>query len=457
MKHRRSSTPQHLVWLALLSLTFGACSEDDSANFPSDISIEDIPSDTQTTPDTQSTTDTTNTADTPNTTDATNTTDTTSITDTPEDLTTPDTPEDLIFTDAPEDLTTPDTPEDIHDDIFDTTDTADSTDVPTQICINTPFVSRYTPPQLDLIIAVDTSGSMDEEVAGVQQNLSIFVDRVEQLIADVHVVLIADSSICIPAPLGSGQCGGADENLPAYRHVLQGVASSDALSVILNTYPQWVGSTRPNAQSLFLVVSDDDSNLSAQEFTDDLLALSPPQFEDFIFSAVASPVNPDICIFGDCFFNCTACTQNCCNKAQFCAPIAAAEGVVYRTLATQTGGVFADLCLQDFAAIFDMLAADIEADAATACTFFIPAHPMGSTFDPGQLNVLLVDTATSNSQTVNHIPQGDAGCTEAGGWYYGDANLGWVGLCPATCEVFLGASADLRLDAQFDCDTQTGE
>src|SRR5262245_15744943 len=140
----------------------------------------------------------------------------------------------------------------------------------------------------DIIIAVDTSGSMDEESAQVQANLNAFATIITNSGIDVHVILIADSGVCIPAPLGSGACGGGGEKLPNYRHVVQGVASTDAFEVILATYPQWKSSLRPNATKTLAVVSDDNSDMSAAQFTASLLALDPPTFQGFKFDAIVS-------------------------------------------------------------------------------------------------------------------------------------------------------------------------
>ena len=175
----------------------------------------------------------------------------------------------------------------------------------------------------DIIIAVDTSGSMDEESAEVQQNLNNFASIIAGSGIDVHVVLIADSSVCIPAPLGSGACAGADESLPGYRHVVQSVGSTNALQLILDTYPQWQSSLRPNASKTIAVVSDDDSDLGAAAFTNQLLALDPG-FQGYKFDSIVSSQNPQTCVF-QCFQGGGAGV--CCPG---CVPLSAAEGTVYK-------------------------------------------------------------------------------------------------------------------------------
>ena len=80
---------------------------------------------------------------------------------------------------------------------------------------------------------------------------------------DLHLILIAAASPdgpCVPAPLGSGSCP-ADENLPGYRHVVSSVASRDALTHVINGYPQYSSSLRPGSRRVTLAVSDDDSDV----------------------------------------------------------------------------------------------------------------------------------------------------------------------------------------------------
>ncbi|MBW2454059.1 MAG: hypothetical protein JRI68_06100, partial [Deltaproteobacteria bacterium] len=122
----------------------------------------------------------------------------------------------------------------------------------------------------DIIIVVDTSGSMDLEAQWTQQNMNEMVNIIAGSGIDAHVVMIASTEICVPAPLGSGSCPN-DENLPGFRHVQQSVGSNNALQLILATYPEWKDSLRQAATKTFVAVSDDDSDLGAGGFTDQLL------------------------------------------------------------------------------------------------------------------------------------------------------------------------------------------
>jgi hypothetical protein len=301
----------------------------------------------------------------------------------------------------------------------------------------------------DIIIAVDTSGSMDAESAEVQQNLNAFATIISNSGIDVHVIVVASSSICIPAPLGSGSCAN-DEKLPGYRHVAQSVGSNDALQQIIATYPQWSSSLRPNASKTFLVVTDDDSDMSAQTFTSSLLALDPPTFQGFKFNAVASSTSPESCAL--CAFNCNSCNNPCCDKSQACFPLSAAEGTVYKQLVQQTGSVFGDLCAQNFDPAFQSMATAVVMNTPISCEYDIPPVPGGGAIDPEKVNVAYTPGG-GPQQTIGNVPS-LADCTpQLGGWYYDDPQSPTqVILCPSTCSAVQG-DPNGKLDVLFGCAT----
>ncbi|EYF01108.1 VWA domain-containing protein [Chondromyces apiculatus] len=300
----------------------------------------------------------------------------------------------------------------------------------------------------DIIIAVDTSGSMDEEAAEVQANLNNFAALIIAANIDVHVILIADTTVCIPAPLGAGACPGADENLPVYRHVNQVVNSTDALQLILSTYPQWRDSLRPNATKTLAVVSDDNSDLSAASFTSQLLALDPPTFQGFKFDAIVAYENPQSCIFG-CFGGTT--TPCCPGPAPICDPLAAAEGTVYKQLVQQTGGVSGNLCVQDFDPVFASMATSVVTTSNISCEYAIPANPDGA-FDPTKVNVEFT-SGGGTTQTIGNVSGASTCTSQVGGWYYDDPqNPTKINLCPGTCTAVQG-DTNGRVDVLFGCDT----
>jgi hypothetical protein len=299
----------------------------------------------------------------------------------------------------------------------------------------------------DIIIAVDTSGSMDAEAQWTQQSMNAMVTTIINSGIDAHVIMISNAEICVPAPLGSGSCP-ADENLPNYRHVDQSVGSSDALEKILTTYDQYKDSLRPGALKTIVVVSDDDSNLSASAFKSQLLALDP-SFKDFKFDAIVSFEDPFSCA-SSCFAN--SC-QNCGDCCPGCMPLSAAEGTVYKDLVSMTGGVQGDLCAQDFAPVFQDMATSVVQDASIDCVYDIPDPGPGEQIDIGKVNVDYKSGPNANPQTILHVPGGLADCGSQGGWYYDHpATPTKIFLCPATCAAVQGNTGG-EVVVKFGCAT----
>src|ERR1700752_2301354 len=96
----------------------------------------------------------------------------------------------------------------------------------------------------DLIVVVDTSGAMPDEVPILEGAMGSVAASIGSAAIDLRVIVIASESLCIAAPMGSGSCSGGDSNPPGYQHVNQVVSSTDALQQIIDTYPTWSGLLR---------------------------------------------------------------------------------------------------------------------------------------------------------------------------------------------------------------------
>jgi hypothetical protein len=314
----------------------------------------------------------------------------------------------------------------------------------------------------DIVIAVDNSGSMDEEIVFVRQQLNAFSQQIVDSGIDVRIILITaplaaempmqdpglfggifgggnndrDNGICIDPPLGSGMCP-ADSNPPAYLHVPVEVGSNDALELIVSTFGQWRDHLRPNATKSFVVVTDDnaengrDSSAAgdpAATFSQALTGLDAALFMTWRFSGIF------------CFSDCEQ---------------AAKPGDVYKNLVTQTLGVSGDLCLQDFAPVFDELARAVIEGSMLDCEWAIPPPPSGETFEPGKVNVQYVAAGATAAETVFHVDN-QAACGATGGWYYDDsANATRILACPSTCDLLQG-DGGAKIDVLFGCATMDG-
>jgi len=302
----------------------------------------------------------------------------------------------------------------------------------------------------DIIFAIDNSGSMDEEIVFVREQMNRFSQLIIDSGIDVRIILISsaigmqvpdndldfdeddqDNGLCIDAPLGSGAC--PDDSLaPHYVHIAEEVSSNDALNLFIDTYPSWRDQLRPNATKTFVVVTDDNAedapNDTAAAFTASVAGLDAMLFAKWSFSGIY------------CFSDC---------------PEAAEIGAVYAELVAQTGGVGGDLCLQDFAPVFDELAKSVIGASSIDCEWAIPEAPQGQTFEIGRVNVQYTASGAGAPQTIFHVPSLNE-CAAQGGWFYNDnANPTRLVVCPSSCNLFKD-DANARLDVLFGCETQNG-
>jgi hypothetical protein len=297
----------------------------------------------------------------------------------------------------------------------------------------------------DIVVVVDNSGSMSFEAAAVQNNLNGFVQTIVGANIDAHVVLISSypgtgNGMCIPAPLGSGQCPG-DTNLPIFKHVDQEVDSNNALELLVSLFPQYQDMFRTGASKHFFVVTDDDSRpMTAADFNAQITPLLQgvdSQFQKYTFHSIYSFTPPIVGCFA--------------NPPDPCCTLSAAEGTVYRQLVQMTGGAEGNMCLQDFAPVFAALSQNVIAGSGLACEWTIPPPLDGGTLDKTKVNV----DYTPTGGTAQHIgfvsDAGQCGSVQHG-WYYDNFdNPTQVLVCPQTCDVIKQGGGGARIDIKFGC------
>lgn len=328
-------------------------------------------------------------------------------------------------------------------------------------CTETTSQAETTVLPADIIVVVDNSGSMTDEASSVQASMNDFANTIIGSEIDAHVIMIsADSSdqqgVCVPAPLGSGACP-ADSNPPTFRHINTTVASSNSLQLVLDTYPQWMDALRPVATKTIAVISDDNSGLSASDFTSQLIALDPT-FEGFKFDAIVAPydLNGAVCFPCQISGNCTSCDQ-CCGVDSalglLCTPLPADQGTVYQELVQSTGGVEGNLCIQDFLPTFQDMATAVIADSQVSCLYAIPDPGNGMEIDYTRVNVEYQLDPGATPVLIPNVPAGETACGPSGGWYYDDIiDPSQVLLCPDTCTT-VQANPDAAITVKFGCAT----
>jgi hypothetical protein len=289
----------------------------------------------------------------------------------------------------------------------------------------------------DVILAVDQSGSMNQEIDWIREGLNSFAAKVASSGVDIRVVVIAHSggepnALCVPAPLGSGKCP-ADDNPPLLTRVDRPVQSHDALQVILQEHGSYESVLREAAIKHVVVVSDDDSLLlSAGTFHGRFVEQVEPRGGRFFFHGIYAFTSPE----------CSGRYNACCN-------VSASEGSQYRELVELTGGVAADLCEQNFAPVWDAVSESILESAPLECEWLIPDPPNRMVLVPDDVEVVISLDGINVEVTQVSSAQGCAGNPRA--WYYDDPDLpAEVRACPALCEE-LQAGDEASVELRFGC------
>ena len=300
---------------------------------------------------------------------------------------------------------------------------------------------------VDIVIAVDNSGSMTEEAGFVQENMNAFSEQISASGVNAHIALISatnedDNGICVGEPLGSGSCPD-DTALPGYLHVPVQVGSSDSLMKIRTSYGQWSSILRYGSFRHVVVVSDDDAlaflstENAAQNWLNNMAGLVPP-FGEFTFHAIVSDNDGD----GE------LCEQD---PPDPCCGLAASEGRVYKHLVEMTGGVLGNLCEQDFQPVFDELATEI-ADVPIACEWVIPDPPDGEVFDKDKVNVDYID-GDGETHEIGYVGSEEHCADVEHGWFYDDpVDPTTIRVCPQTCE-WIQSDLEAQIVIKFGCTT----
>ncbi len=294
----------------------------------------------------------------------------------------------------------------------------------------------------DIIFAVDTSGSMIQEAGFVQAQMNSFSIQIDAANVDARIILLAEypffvgPGVCIDPPLGSGGCPNSDSNPPKFLHVPDsGIASTDALMRIVEHYPDYSPFLRETAITHVVIVSDDNSAMSAADFTQQFVSLDP-HLIDFKLHGIVSSEDPDAA----------------CGTGSACCQLAASQGTVYQELITQTGGVEGNLCDQEFQPVFQAVAQQVIGGATLSCTYQIPPAPAGETFDKDEVNVEF-DNGAGGTLSIGRVDGVDDCAAVSDGWYYDDPNdPNLILVCPQTCDTIQGFDS-ASVSIKFGCET----
>ncbi|NQW63500.1 MAG: hypothetical protein HQ461_11765 [Deltaproteobacteria bacterium] len=321
------------------------------------------------------------------------------------------------------------------------------------ICATTtaPAVPAILP--ADIIWVVDNSLSMQEEVTAVSANLNRFANFIIASGIDAQVVMVSNDDptvgdgkyhVCVPPPLSATAAGvcplGRDLDGERYYHervTIEGVSSSNtrtnALTAIVSGYPNYRSRLRPGATTHIVVVSDDDSAITAAEFDAQLAGLAPGFLRRPIVHSIVTrdatelESNMDGCVVAGC-------------------PCGYRVGTEYLGLSAATGGIVQSICAADWGPVSDAIAAAVVETTSVPCSYAIPSPGGGLSVNPEQVNVY---SAAAGERTLIPNVADASACGPEPGWYYDNpAAPRTLELCNASCVSVTGS-----VEIDFGCDT----
>ncbi|MEO7092129.1 MAG: hypothetical protein ABI175_02685 [Polyangiales bacterium] len=357
---------------------------------------------------------------------------------------------------------------------------------PDAACASTAVTAKVDVLPVDIIWVVDNSSSMEPAVAQVKTGLNDFAAKIAAKSLDYKVIMLAIRNktspltlgggtrypVCIPAPLaGDDNCG----NGPRFFHTSVDIFSTQPLEQILGTLGQtagykvgesrggdlpWADQLRKTATKTFVIVTDDDSRLSATEFETFAGGKNPfnsntlpPGILDPSWTAITGGFD-GYSFSGIYGWGSLTDPSVVCKFTDGTSP--AKSGATYTTLVTKTGGVRAKLCdgAAAWGTFFDAIATSVVKTSKLACDLEIPL-PATGTLDPSQVNVRI--SSGGKTEIIPKVKDAAACGTDAGWYYDDDLAPKRVFLCPAACtKVNTPISTDKNtIEVLFGCKTIT--
>jgi hypothetical protein len=330
-------------------------------------------------------------------------------------------------------------------------------------CVIYTAVAEIVRQPVDIILLLDNSGSMSDELEAVEANINVnFAAILASSDVDYRVILISrhreeprdesgesSTSICVQSPLsGLADCTNAEQPVFSERFFQYGtkLESTDSFDVLLETYAPpfpsdreekydqaplgWSAWLRPGAKKVFLEMTDDDEDMAIADFVGALVDLAPEHFgsdpaaPSFVFHSiigVAEKATPTAAYLPDEPVRPETCTGNDNDVEN--------AGESYQELSRITGGLRFPLCQFDaYDVVFQRIAEDVVQTRAIECDFPVPEAPPGLVSDPE--NVAISYTPGDGAASVRFGQAPTLADCQADAFYIADGRLN---LCPDTC------------------------
>jgi hypothetical protein len=355
---------------------------------------------------------------------------------------------------------------------------------------------------VDVILIIDHSGSMGDEIAAVERNINQnFAQIIAASGADYRVILLTDHGsdyldVCIEPPLASAPCSdstdpagstlGAPANSERFYQYDIDVQSTDSICLMLDTYEidplvdvtiaetgadaaptGWHEWLREDALKVFVEITDDelgcssrkDPSLSfiggaytvadatqlARSVYRAILGLSPEQFgteqePKFIWHSIVGIDDNDPIDLPYTHFDPPKLGLPCTTAVN--------PGAAYQMLSISTAGLRYPVCAADtghgYDSVFRAIAHEVIRGSRVECAFNIPTPPPGKFVDYASVQVQYTPGGGGAAETFGRVRQSD--CNDRS-FYYGDSQ---IKLCTQACER-VRADESAKISVVFGC------
>jgi hypothetical protein len=310
-------------------------------------------------------------------------------------------------------------------------------------CAGTTAETKKAP--VDIIFTIDNSGSMDAELTQIKANVNSFAAKIGKSGLDYHVIFIVAKSknaadnnkfaVCVPAPLAGADCA---DNLPTFAHIPQSVASTNGTALILSTYDStdaklsWKKHLREEATKVFIMITDDRSSTTAENFDAQLLAKQPAGM--FGTAAARKYIYHSIVSWKE---GTTPPSSSLCQGA-------AGESTEHQKLSLLTKGIIDSVCKTDYSNVLDNISKNVVDRLACDLTL-----QTSGAIDPTKVVVQTTPTG-GQPKVLTQVTGADKCASVPDAWHYDNNEKPTkVILCKSTCDAINGTSQ--KVEAKVGC------
>jgi hypothetical protein len=341
---------------------------------------------------------------------------------------------------------------------------------------------------VDIIVIVDNSASMGDELAATERNINeSFAAILEDSGLDYRMIALtlhrranrtgfgqSATMLCVAKPLsGLDDCTQADEPVFSDRFFQYStrIQSDDSFDVLLDTYAPpfddddredqfgnaplgWSEWLRPGVKKVILEMSDGNEDMPAPDFVQALSELDPGAFgadpgqPEFVFHSIVD-VNEKADVTAPYLPGEAVEPITCSSSLPGATSVLATSGEVYQEMSRLTGGLRFPICqAAAYDVVFREIAGRVIAQSDIACDFPVPEAPVGRELDLDTVSVAIEHEGTGMATSTLGQARLAADCG-ADAFYIEGAS---IRLCPEVCSA-VRSEDGARVDVLFGCES----